>query len=290
MVGGTSALTFDHAFLGGSSLTERTPTQICHDSNELTSRWDFVSSEFCVSKVWRSLQTYQCRYFQGYTFEDTLWSCGDNDLLVGATNVNMNIFVRGRGLRFAPYEGRTYTVRRKIRGEGGIVMDGPGTLVFGRSQYLNREQCDTIEYGNQWYSEATTDTEHYSPCTVAYTGATEVNGGVIDFGGFSLTNMTFTGAGGRIENATLVDATIANTNLTFAADVAFEGRTRVDFGNLDVADGDVVTVGHYEGTEPDVTLWRCRNFKTRGMKATLAAEGGDIVATVKLPGLMLIVR
>ena len=42
MVSGTSALTFDHAFLGGSSLTERTPTQICHDTNELTSRWDFV--------------------------------------------------------------------------------------------------------------------------------------------------------------------------------------------------------------------------------------------------------
>ena len=124
-----------------------------------------------MSKVWRSLLAYQCRYFQGYTFEDTLWSCGDNDLLVGATNVNMNIFVRGRGLRFAPYEGRTYTVRRKIRGDGGVV-----------------------------------------------------------------------------------------------------------------------TVGHYEGTEPDVTLWRGRNFKTRGLRASFSAKGGDIVATVKVPGLMLIVR
>ena len=274
---GNYAIDFDHAFLGGNSLHSRVPTTVNFATNDQTSNWSFVSSEFCVSRVHRSPARYQCTPCQRFLFEDTLWSCGDNDLLVGATNVNMNIFVRGRGLRFAPYEGRTYTVRRKIRGDGGVVMDGPGTLVFGRSQYLNVENPDSGETA-------------YDPCTVAYTGNTEVNGGVIDFGGFSLTNMTFTGAGGRIENATLVNTTIANTNLTFAADVAFGSRTRVDFGNLDVADGDVVTVGHYEGTAPDVTLWRGRNFKTRGLKATFAAEGGDIVATVKVPGLMLIVR
>ena len=259
----------DHGTIAGYSATgDLVPVVLAFQSGECTSRWDLVSSEFCVSKIWRS--TSNANGPHNIRFEDTRWSCGDADLVIGSANVVIDFQVAGRGLKVAPYEGRTYSVTRPLTGSGGIVMDGPGTLRFCPATLKGVAEAD--------------------PVTPKYAGATEVNGGTIDFGGFSLTNMAFIGAGGRIENATLVNATIANTNLTFAADVAFRGRTRVDFGNLDVADGDVVTVGHYEGTEPDVTLWRCRNFKTRGMKATLAAEGGDIVATVKVPGLMLIVR
>ena len=51
----------------------------------------------------------------------------------------------------------------------------------------------------------------------------------------------------------------------------------VDFGGLDVAIGDVLTVGRYEGTSPDISSWRGPNFGngTRGLKAEFATAGGD---------------
>ncbi len=68
--------------------------------------------------------------------------------------------------------------------------------------------------------------------------------------------------------------------------------TYVDFGGLDVASGDVLTVGRYEGTAPDILSWRGINFGngTRGLKAEFATAGGEIVATILMPGLRIIVR
>ena len=290
-VNGTSAMMFEDSFLGGLR-SQSSPAVINHNSNDVTSRWDFVRSEFYVSKVHRSPTQYKCRYGQNYFFEDTLWSCGDNDLEVGATNVNMNIYVRGSGLRFAPYAGRTYTVIRKIRGGGGIVMDGPGTLRFGRSQYLNVEQADPVDINPDPCIDLGNDTgtEKYHPCTVCYSGATEVNGGTIDFGGFSLTNMTLSGAGGVVSNAHFVNTTLANTNLTFTSGIEFSGKTHVDFSDADVSDGDVVVIGRYTGAAPDVAAWRGRNFAKRGLKALFSAEGGEITASVQQTGVLVIVK
>lgn len=294
-VSGTGRMSFTDSYLGGYAADgARTPTVIDHEANEVTSRWDFVRSEFCVSRVQRSLAGYQCRYYQEYNFEDTLWSCGDNDLLVGSTNVNMNIFVHGRGLRFAPPAGRTYTVIRKIRGDGGVVMDGPGTLVFGRSQYLNVEQADTIEAGLPPCSDSkTTGAAGYDPCTVAYAGATEVNGGTVDFGGLTVTGVRFTGTGGTVCHGTLAGGRTANTNLTYGVGLAFAGRYVIDLERTEetaLADGDEVVVGHYAGVAPDLSRWRVRNLGARHLKGFLSAADGHIRATVRRVGGLVIIR
>jgi hypothetical protein len=204
----------------------------------------------------------------------------------------MNIYVRGRGLRFAPYEGRTYTVIRKIRGTGGIVMEGPGTLRFARSRYLDKEQSDPVDINPNPAVDLTvnTGTKLYNPCTVMYSGATEINAGTVDFGGFSLTNMTLIGAGGTVKNAQFVRATLANTNLVFASDVSFDVNTKFDFGAFDAEAGDEFLIGRYEGVAPDVASWRGRNFAAKGLKARFSAQDGVISATVEPVGLQIIVR
>lgn len=293
VVNGTCSVRFEDSLLASfTGNNSKSPTKINHTVNDATSRWEFVRSEFCVATITRDLKGYQCRYGQDYVFEDTLWSCGNKDLSVGATNVNMNIYVRGRGLRFAPYEGRTYTVIRKIRGTGGIVMEGPGTLRFARSRYLDKEQSDPVDINPDPAVDLTVDTgtKLYNPCTVMYSGATEINAGTVDFGGFSLTNMTLTGAGGTVKNAQFVRATLANTNLVFASDVSFDVNTKFDFGAFDAEAGDEFLVGRYEGVAPDVASWRGRNFAAKGLKARFSAQDGVISATVEPVGLQIIVR
>ena len=63
------------------------------------------------------------------------------------------------------------------------------------------------------------------------------------------------------------------------AEVGGEGRS-----------GETRVVGHYEGAEPDLSRWRVTNGAEPYLKATFAAEDGDITATLVCKGLMLIVR
>jgi hypothetical protein len=203
----------------------------------------------------------------------------------------MNIFVRGRGLRLAPYAGRTYDVIRKIRGTGGIVMDGPGTLRFRRSRYLDIEQADPIDIDPALEKDLgdNTGTELYHPCTVQYTGNTELNGGTIDFGGFSLTNMTLTGKGGTVLNAAFERLRISNTNIVFGSGVTFGGTTRFDFADIEASDGDKIVVGRYSAEPPNVSKWRARNT-ARNLKATFSVADGVISAEFKSTGAVVLIR
>ncbi|MBO5751339.1 MAG: hypothetical protein J6R80_02920 [Kiritimatiellae bacterium] len=290
---GTCYVRIEDSYIGGldEEVRGRTPLNINHMSNDMTSQWEVVRSEFCVSIVHRATPGYKSRRTQNYIFEDSLWSCGDNNLTVGSTNVNMNIFVRGRGLRLAPYAGRTYDVIRKIRGTGGIVMDGPGTLCFRRSRYLDIEQADPIDIDPVLDKDLgdNTGTELYNPCTVQYTGNTELNGGTIDFGGFSLTNMTLTGKGGTVLNAAFERLRISNTNIVFGSGVTFGGTTRFDFADIEASDGDKIVVGRYSAEPPNVSKWRARNT-ARNLKATFSVADGVISAEFKSTGAIVLVR
>ena len=171
-------------------------------------------------------------------------------------------------------------------------MDGPGTLCFRRSRYLDIEQADPIDIDPALEKDLgdNTGTELYNPCTVQYTGNTELNGGTIDFGGFSLTNMTLTGKGGTVLNAAFERLRISNTNIVFGSGVTFGGTTRFDFAGAQVTSGDKFVVGRYDGEAPDVSRWRGRNLPKKNLKTIFTAADGVILAEFDDTGVVILVR
>ena len=122
-----------------------------------------------------------------------------------------------------------------------------------------------------------------------YTGSTAVNAGTLDLDGSVWTRRTFGGTGGTLANGALEYCTVANTNLTYASTLQVSGRLAIDLGG-EGRSGETRVVGHYEGAEPDLSRWRVTNGAEPYLKATFAAEDGDITATLVCKGLMLIVR
>jgi hypothetical protein len=242
-----------------------------------------------------------------FSFDDSEWYVGEGVCdLPACSNMNVAISVSGAGLKVNPREGSTWRLYTKTTGSGGLVKGGAGTLVVDR-QFKYRTYVED------------------DPVTMAWTGATVVNGGTmriengamadsertfslsggatLDLQGMEATGFTIAFAGAAtLANATLHGATIgiacdedAGTLATVALSyVAFTGTTTVDFGR-EIGDPlpemqDVV-VGTWSGTKPDMSLWRGRNLGRNGLGATFFAnDNGTITATISTRGSVLIVR
>ena len=119
----------------------------------------------------------------------------------------------------------------------------------------------------------------------------------IDFGGNSLTNASFAGAG-EFANASVSGATISvpvedgeSAAPTFDA-VSFDGPVFVDFARsgdaTEALEG--VVVAHFVGSAPaDLSKWRGKNVG-RGFKACFSVSGNDVVAKVDRFGMTMIIR
>lgn len=78
-----------------------------------------------------------------------------------------------------------------------------------------------------------------------------------------------------------------------ATGTSFVGRYAVDLGRTasdPVVAGKPLPVGCYEGVKPDVSRWRLKNTGLSGASAEFAAEGGLILATPRVNGIVIIVR
>ena len=191
-------------------------------------------------------------------FDDAAWLPGCADYDFTPANTGARVEVSGRGVILAPPADGEYRWLFETTGAGGLVKEGEGLLVLNVTNAM-------------------------------YTGSTAVNAGTLDLDGSVWTRRTFGGTGGALANGALEYCTVANTNLTYASTLQVSGRLAIDLGG-EGRSGETRVVGHYEGTEPDLSRWRVTNGAEPYLKATFAAEDGDITATLVCKGLMLIVR
>ena len=178
-----------------------------------------------------------------YTFE---WSKPDQ-VLIAVTNTGLHLPVPATA---------TWTMNQPVKGTGGVVMDGEGTLKFGSG-------------------------------AVAYTGVTRIDSGTVDLSSAGeIAALTVSGGG------TLKDATVGALTLkaviedgAFVPGPTLDGVTMrrrvVDFQDQ-LSDAEVkalsnVVIGHYAGTAPSGTKWRIVGTPLTNARGQVSYENGDIV-------------
>ena len=179
--------------------------------------------------------------------------------------------VEGAGLVLDVPDSATWTMNTPVRGTGGIVKKGAGTLVLGAS-------------------------------SVGYAGATRIDAGVVDLGGNALAVKV---AGpGRVQNGTIANGGIAISlsddgtvlgDIPTLGGVSLSGRFFVDLGRADATavleqPYREVAVAAYNGAAPSVSGWRVVNSGQRHLGATFEARDGYVYMTPVNQGAMLIVR
>ena len=70
-------------------------------------------------------------------FDDAEWQYGEGDYTLAASCVaeahrpRFFVEMRGKGVKLAPPAGTTFTTELPFTGDGGLIVDGPGTVKFG---------------------------------------------------------------------------------------------------------------------------------------------------------------
>ena len=178
-----------------------------------------------------------------FTFE---WPVPER-VLIAVTNIGLHLPVPAAS---------TWTMNQPVKGTGGVVMDGEGTLKFGSG-------------------------------AVAYTGVTRLDSGTVDLSSAGdVAALTISGGG------TLKDATVGALTLQTAMedgepvsvptlDGVTARRRTIDFqGQLSEAEVKAlsnVVIGHYAGTEPGGAKWRIVGTPLTNARGQVAYENGDIV-------------
>ncbi len=242
-----------------------------------TTRWTFsCGSIFCVTSMVCNTTTVPVTA-QVFTFDDSEWRAGTGTFAFSDSfgDVVLDLVSVGRGLVLSPAQGETWTFDKPLRGEGGFVKRGAGTVVFDGA------------YAGQ-------------------SGRTIAEEGVLDLGGTTWTGATFGGGNGAISNGTLRNARISldvtDNEESWAAEsvptfsgCAFVGRVIVDLGR---AEGNSLTppyrslvVARYTGAAPNVSAWRLVGTGIPKTGAVFTAENGEVRATAcQAGGSIMIVR
>ena len=184
--------------------------------------------------------------------------------LATSTRGYVHYEMRGAGAVLKPASGATYTISAPLEGEGGLVVDGEGTVAFGAN-------------------------------TAQFTGALDVRQGTADFsanGGAA----AFTAAkgAGTVRGATmgavtlpvmlLGDGTVSNV-LTLA-DCTLGGRVTVDFGRTSETAFTTpyprdLLVARYSGTTaPAAVGWRMAGSGLDGYRGKFTFADGEVRMTV----------
>ena len=211
-------------------------------------------------------------------FDDAEWQygAGDYDLeytaAAGERRDNFVIWMEGKGVVLKPASGTTFTTAIPFQGEGGMVVDGPGTVAFAAD-------------------------------TVKFSGVAEVKQGTLDLSAAGTVSGIGVKGPGTVRGATLVNPTISLevddewgvAGVPVFDGCAISGRVRVDCGRteenpLAVPCGTPVVVARFSGSAPDVSGWRLLGSGVPGAHGVFSVQGDTVVMTVSKPGFTLIVR
>ena len=262
----------------GSQVVKATKMLVCDET--ASHEWHFAAG----SRLWLELlglnnvaATKQVKF----TFDDSEWIPGSSTLafseICEAGAVDM--ISEGVGFVLAPPEGVTWTFDLALRGDGGFVKRGDGTVVFGGAY-------------------------------AGHAGRTVAEAGVLDLGGTTWAGRTFGGGAGTISNGAISSATISldvvddgeswtAASTPLFSGCTFSGRVRVNLGRtaenpLSAASGAgpqrSLVVARYSGAAPDVSAWRLTGTGIRGVGGVFVAEGGEIRATAQTVGSIIFVK
>ena len=200
----------------------------------------------------------------------------------------------GAGLDLAICEGTAHAFNFPIYGDGKVVKTGAGTfeLVSARA-----EGEKLLQYtGGTVVSNGTfvVDGSLVADGAKSFAAA---EGGVLDLNGTELSGATLSGAG-VVTNGTFATATITydETDIPTFSDVAFSGKTTVDFGHtaenpLDRAAARAgLVVAHYTGAVPAGLSIRTTGTGIPMAHAKTRYENGDVVVTITRSGFSVIIK
>ena len=204
------------------------------------------------------------------------WSDDNGTKTIAAPTYNhIKYVMRGRGVVLKPVEGATLTVNASFTGDGGIVVDGPGTVAFGSGAY-------------------------------AFDGTADVKQGTLDLSAAgTLSDKSFSGdgevLGGNLSNArirlALSDA-FENTNGTpVFADCAFSGSVAVETGRTDEDPLELtvarspIRVAKVSGTTvANLRSWRLSRTGLKHARGSFSKEGDSIYLSMTAAGAIFVVR
>ena len=211
-------------------------------------------------------------------FDDAEWQYGSGTYTLSASILDENhadnlVFrMDGKGVVLKPASGTTFTTELPFRGEGGIVVDGAGTVAFGAG-------------------------------TVQFAGVAEVKSGTLDLSAAgALAGLKVKGPG-TLRGATVVDPTIVLdvddewgvSSVPTLDSCTISGRVTVDCGHsaespLAVPMGTPVAVCRFSGPAPDVSGWRLVGTGAKSVRGSFSVSGDTVMMTAEKAGCLLIVR
>lgn len=211
-------------------------------------------------------------------FDNAEWQYGAGDYTFSTSFIdsahltNFVIRMEGRGVVLKPAAETTFTTEFPFQGEGGIVVDGPGTVAFLAN-------------------------------TAKFTGTAEVKSGTLDLSAEgTLTGFAVKGPG-TIYGATFVSPRIVlDVDDEWGCDSAptfdgctISGRVTVDCGRdggtpLPLPAPAPIVVARFAGAVPDVSGWKLKGVGGRGAVGQFAVVGDTVVMSASSAGAILIVR
>ncbi len=196
------------------------------------------------------------------TFDDSQWIPGSGNLSFSTNrdSAAMDIVSEGVGLVLQPPQGEEWTFDIPLRGDGGFVKRGAGTVVFPGAY-------------------------------AGHKGRTVVEDGVLDLNGSEWVYGSFGGGNGVVSGGVLRNARVSldvtddgqtwktETTPCFSG-CTFTGRTRVDLGRtaqdpLSLPYRSLV-VARYCGEAPDVSRWRLVGTGIKRTKGVFSADNGVV--------------
>ena len=211
-------------------------------------------------------------------FDNAEWQYGSGSYTLASSVVdashatNFVISMEGKGVVLKPASGTTFTTQLPFQGDGGMVVDGEGTVAFA---------ADTVKFA----------------------GVAEVKQGTLDLSAAGTLDGFAVKGPGVVHGATLVNPTIAldvDGEWNVSGVPVFDGCTlsgavKVDCGHdaataLPASCDTPVVVARFTGAAPDVSSWRVKGVGTSGARGAFAVQGDAVVMTVFRSGFNLIFR
>lgn len=166
------------------------------------------------------MTSFDTRYKLTYAFDGAEWQYGAGDYTFSPANLTAGMEqylafeARGNGLILKPAAGTTFTAAYPIGGEGGLVLDGPGTVKFNAGM-------------------------------LAFTGTSELRQGTLDAGGQNVTVRIVGANAPTLRNCTVLGKTLVD--MEGVACAAGDVITVANLSGTTTADGGFKAVNIPEG-------------------------------------------